>query len=117
MHVRSTQGSDGIIYGTALGGGPGGYGLIFALDVGLPLPKPQVREFTPKWGAIGTQVQIWGHNLLDASVTFHGVPATSVSNSGPNYVVATVPPGATTGPITVSTPGGTSTTRASFKVR
>jgi hypothetical protein len=49
-------------------------------------------------------------------VTFNGVAAASASNSGANYVGAIVPSGATTGPITVTTPGGTSTA-ASFTVQ
>jgi hypothetical protein len=110
------QGSDGIFYGTASGGGPIGYGLIFALDAGLPKPAPRVQHFQPQSGAVGTRVIIWGYNLLSAAVAFNGVAATNVANSGPNYVLATVPPGATTGPITVATPGGTVTTRAPFMV-
>jgi hypothetical protein len=43
--------------------------------------------------------------------------ATDVSNSGSNYVYATVPAGATTGPITITTPGGTVTTTAKFTVQ
>jgi uncharacterized repeat protein (TIGR03803 family) len=110
------QGSDGIIYGTALGGGPTGLGVIFALDAGLPIPKPRAAEFSPQSGAAGTQVRIWGNNLFGASVEFNGVPATGVYNAGPNYVWATVPTGATAGPITITTPGGTVTTKESFTV-
>jgi hypothetical protein len=79
--------------------------------------KPWTQHFTPASGAPGTRVRIWGHNLLSADVRFNGVPAASVTNSGPNYVLATVPPGATTGPIAIATPGGTATTRASFTVQ
>ena len=111
-----TQGSDGITYGTALGGGTSGAGLIFALNADLPVPKPQARQFTPASGAAGTKVRIWGYNLFGASVEFNGVPATEVYNSGSNYVWATVPTGATTGPLTITTPGGTATTKASFTV-
>jgi uncharacterized repeat protein (TIGR03803 family) len=111
------QGSDGIIYGTTINGGPGGGGAVFALDAGLPKPAPQALQFHPKSGASGTEVRIWGYNLLKATVQFNGTAATTVRNSGPNYVFATVPAGATTGPITVTTPGGTSTTTASFTVK
>lgn len=104
------QGSDGGIYGTA-------GTTVFVLDAGLPKPAPRALSFTPTSGAAGTQVQIWGYSLLSASVQFNGVAATSVSNSGPDYVLATVPAGATTGPITVTTPGGTSTTKSSFTVQ
>ncbi|MGO4879238.1 MAG: choice-of-anchor tandem repeat GloVer-containing protein [Bryobacteraceae bacterium] len=109
------QGSDGVIYGTAIQGGGAG-GTVFALNAGLPKPVPQALEFGPQQGLAGTRVRIWGSNMLQATVEFNGVPATTVSNSGPNYVWATVPHGATSGPITVSTPGGTSTTQASFTV-
>jgi hypothetical protein len=54
--------------------------------------------------------------LLSASVEFNGAAAVEVSNSGPNYVWATVPADATTGPITVSTPAGTVSTQADFAV-
>lgn len=110
------QGSDGVIYGTAIQGGGAG-GTVFALNAGLPKPAPQALEFGPQHGPAGTRVRIWGYSMLQATVEFNGVPATTVSNSGPNYVWATVPPGATSGPITVTTPGGTSTTQASFTVK
>ena len=103
-----------MIYGSAGLGGKYGGGEIFALNASLAKPAPRVLRFNPRSGAAGTQVVIWGTNLLSASVTFNGVTATAVSNSGPNYVLATVPSGATTGPITVSTPGGTYTTKNSF---
>jgi hypothetical protein len=111
------QGSDGIIYGIAHAGGSTGSGVVFALDAGLPKPKPRAQQFHPQSGPVGTQVRIWGYNLLAASVQFNGVPAAAVSNSGSNYVWATVPAGATTGPITITTPGGTVTTYASFTVQ
>jgi uncharacterized repeat protein (TIGR03803 family) len=110
------QGSDGTIYGTASAGGIVGGGVVFALDAGLPKPAPRTPYFSPASGAVGAQVRIWGYNLLSASVEFNGVAATAVSSSGPNYVWATVPAGASTGPITVTTPGGTVTTTASFTV-
>jgi hypothetical protein len=110
------QGSDGVIYGSSEGGGTTGAGVIFAFDTGLPVPKPKAARFTPQSGAPGTRVLLWGYNLFGASVQFNGVPAAKAVNSGPNYVWATVPNGATTGPITINTPGETSTTRGSFPV-
>jgi len=110
------QGSDGIIYGTAQNYGATGAGTIFALDAGLPKPAPRAREFSPASGAAGAKVRIWGSNLFSAKVEFNGVAAPGAHSSGPNYLWATVPAGATTGPITVTTPGGTSTTLASFTV-
>jgi len=111
------QGSDGILYGVAEGGGAHGIGTIFALNVGLPKPAPQALSFSPAQGAVGARVRIWGYNLLSSSVQFNGVAAAAVEGSGPNYVYAAVPAGATSGPITVTTPGGTSTTTAAFTVK
>src|ERR1035441_4223815 len=111
------QGSDGRIYGAAGGGGAYGAGVIFAIHAGLPVPKPQPRQFSPASGAVGTQVRIWGYKIGRASVQFSGAAATKVHNAGPNYVWATVPSGATTGPIMVTTPGGTVMTEASFTVQ
>ena len=112
-----TQGSDGLIYGTALSGGSTGGGVVFSVDAGLPEPAPRVPSFEPQSGAAGTRVLLWGSNLLSPSVQFNGVPATNVVSSGPNYVWATVPEGATSGPITLTTPGGTFTTAASFSAQ
>jgi uncharacterized repeat protein (TIGR03803 family) len=111
-----TMGSDGVIYGSAQNGGYTGAGVIFALNIPMPKPAPSARQFSPQSGPAGTKVLIWGYNLLSASVDFNGTPASSVSNGGPNYVWATVPAGASSGPITVTTPGGVSTTQASFTV-
>jgi uncharacterized repeat protein (TIGR03803 family) len=111
------QGSDGIIYGMAAVGGNANSGAVFALDAGLPRPAPEVQSFSPQSGTAGTNVRIWGENLLSAAVQFNGITATTVSNSGTNYVWATVPEGAASGPITVTTPGGTETTQASFTVQ
>ena len=110
------QASDGIFYGTTVGGGSNGAGTVFALDAHLPKPAPQALAFHPSSGPPGTPILIWGNNLLAASVHFNGTPAKAHS-SGPNYVIATVPAGATTGPLTVITPGGSSTTTASFTVQ
>jgi len=112
-----TLGSDGLFYGTTVASGPDGSGGFFTLDVGLPKPPPWAETFTPTAGPAGTQVLIWGRNLFSSSVRFNGVEATAVSSSGSNYVWATVPPGATTGPITITTPAGTMTTRDNFTVQ
>jgi uncharacterized repeat protein (TIGR03803 family) len=110
-------GNDGLIYGSAVAGGVYGGGTYFALDAGEPKPAPRPRRFNPPSGAVGTKVLIWGSNLLGSSIRFNKTEATTVSGSGTNYVWVTVPPGATTGPIAVTTPGGTVSTAANFQVR
>src|SRR5207248_2321128 len=59
--------------------------------------------FTPIFGPVGTSVTITGFTGATA-VSFNGVAATfTVSPSG--TIATTVPAGATTGPITITTPG------------
>jgi uncharacterized repeat protein (TIGR03803 family) len=111
-----TQGADGVIYGMIQSGGPNGNGAFFELDAALPKPAPRSQHFSPGQGPSGTRVLLWGYNLLGASVTFNGAPASAVSVSGPNYITAVVPSGATSGPITITGPGGSWTTSNSFVV-
>jgi hypothetical protein len=61
-------------------------------------------------------VTITGQNLSNATaVAFDGTPTTIVSHTA-TQIVAKVPSGAATGPITVTTPAGTATSHASFTV-
>jgi uncharacterized repeat protein (TIGR03803 family) len=78
---------------------------------------PQIKSFTPKGGTLGTKVQITGISLAQTTaVTFGGVAATVFSVNSDMQVDATVPTGATTGKITITTAGGTATSTASFTV-
>jgi hypothetical protein len=70
----------------------------------------------PPSGAAGTQIVIAGQNLAEATeVTFNGVPASFTVNSA-TQITATVPSGATSGPISVTTPAGTAQSATSFTV-
>ena len=82
-----------------------------------PPPAPTIGSFTPTSGPVGTSVTINGTNLTGASgVQFHGTPAVTFSVVGPTQVTATVPAGATTGTVAVTTPGGMGTSAGSFTV-
>jgi hypothetical protein len=77
---------------------------------------PAVSGFTPASGAAGTTVTITGQNLPGATkVAFDGTPATIVSDTA-TQMITTVPSGAATGRITVTTPAGTATSTTSFTV-
>jgi len=78
-----------------------------------------IIEFTPKSGPIGTPVTISGTGFSavasENTVTFNGVAAT-VASATATQIVATVPAGATSGPIAVSNTNGSATSSASFIV-
>jgi len=86
------------------------------IEVGPPPPPPTITSFTPTIGAVGTSVIITGTNLSTTSlVRFNGVTA-SFSGVTNTKVTAIVPTGATTGPISVTTPGGTGASTTNFTV-
>jgi hypothetical protein len=75
---------------------------------------PTITSFTPTSGAIGASVTITGTNFIQPSaVRFNGVPAAFILNST-TEIVASVPAGASTGPISVTTPNGTATSATNF---
>jgi len=78
---------------------------------------PQLTKFSPSSGAVGTSVTITGVSLTQTSkVTFGGVAATSFTVNSDTQVTATVPTGAKTGKIVITTPGGTATSATKFTV-
>ncbi len=79
-------------------------------------PAPVITSFSPTSGTVGTSVTINGTNFNSASVvTFNGTSASFTLNSNIK-ITATVPSGATTGPIRVTTPGGTAISSSNFTV-
>jgi len=97
------QATNGDFYGTTWGGGSNGnYGTVFSLSVGL---GPFVKAL-PHSGTVGEVIRILGTDLTGtASVNFNGTPA-AFTVVIPTEITATVPAGATTGKIQVTTPGG-----------
>jgi len=107
------QATNGAFYGTTFGDGAFGYGTVFSLSVGL---GPFV-ETLPTSGKAGAAVKILGTGLAGAtSVTFNGTAAVFkvVSSS---EITTSVPAGATTGPVKVTTPRGTLSSNVPFQVR
>jgi uncharacterized repeat protein (TIGR03803 family) len=110
------QATDGDFYGTTMFGGaygpPDGDGSVFSVSVGL---EPFVTT-RPNSGKVGTDVTILGNNLTDAaSVTFNETAATFNIVSG-TEIKTSVPTGATTGPVEVTTLGGTLKSNVEFHV-
>jgi len=80
------------------------------------VPPPTIASFTPASGPVGTSVTISGTNFTGATaVAFNGVSASFTVGSDTS-IQATVPAGATTGPLGVTTPAGTATTPNNFTV-
>jgi len=117
---RSTliQHTNGKLYGTTSSGGTsanclGGCGTVFSLDMGL---APFITFVLPN-GRVGSGVQILGQGLTGTTaVTFNGVPATTFNVSSDTFMEAIVPPGATTGPVQVTTPGGVLTSNVNLQI-
>lgn len=108
------QDTSGVFYGTAAQGANANTnaGTIFSVSVGL---GPFV-ETQPTSGRVGSTVKILGTNLTGAtSVTFNGTAATFKLQSN-SLISATVPAGATTGPVHVIKPHGTVTSNVPFRV-
>ena len=107
--VQSTSGK---FYGTATFGGADDDGTFFSLGVSL---EPFV-ETLPTTGKVGAKVIILGNNLsVTKGVSFNGTAATFtvVSNT---EITATVPTGATTGTVAVTTPTGMLNSNSAFQV-
>ncbi|MBZ5719607.1 MAG: IPT/TIG domain-containing protein [Acidobacteriia bacterium] len=81
------------------------------------LVTPQILSFSPPSGPVGTSVTITGVSLTGATkVTFGGVKATVFTVNSDMTITATVPTGAVTGKIQVTTPGGVASSATSFTV-
>ncbi len=112
------QGTDGSFYGsTGLGGtfscGGTGCGTVFKISTGLSA----FVATRPASGKVGQAVIILGNNLKGSTaVSFNGTPATFKIDSN-TAIRTTVPAGATTGEVEVTTPAGVLKSNVVFRVR
>lgn len=87
-----------------------------------PKPKPSITKFDPQKGPEGTEVVIEGENFNAAAakntVKFAGVavPTADITVDSGTRLKAKVPTGARTGLISVTTPGGTASSKENFEV-
>jgi uncharacterized repeat protein (TIGR03803 family) len=118
--ATQVQHTNGQLYGDIFFGGtsgnadciPNGCGVFYSWDASLP---PFVST-VPFMGKAGSFVEILGQGFdSTTSVSFNGTPATATVVSG-TYLKATVPPGATSGFVTVTTSNGTLTSNKQFIV-
>ena len=96
-----------------------GHGIVMALRTLESIPKPAlptVSDFQPASGSIGDSITITGTKLETvASVSFSGTSAHFYLRSDAE-LVATVPPGVISGPITLDTSAGPVITSMDFDV-
>lgn len=87
------------------------------VSVLAPLPAPTISSFAPTSGSVGTSVVVNGTNLSSVTgVQFNGITASVWKIVSATQLSATIPLGATTGPIKVSTPTTSATSSASFTI-
>jgi uncharacterized repeat protein (TIGR03803 family) len=107
------QGTSGNFYGTTSWAGAHGDGTIFSLSRDLGPFVTFVRDS----GKAGSKAEILGQGLTGTTaVSFNGTAANFVVHSD-TYLTATVPQGATTGFVTVTTPGAVLQSNVKFRVR
>jgi uncharacterized repeat protein (TIGR03803 family) len=106
------QHTNGVLYGETCCGGTSGGGVFYSISVSL---GPFVT-FLPAARPVGGTVQILGQGFTGTTgVSFNGTAATFTVESD-TYLTATVPAGASTGVVTVTTSSGTLTSNKTFRV-
>lgn len=114
---QMVQDTNGTFYGTTYDGGSStscgiGCGTIFSLSTGLG----RFVTFIQAAGRVSQNALILGQAFNGAtSVSFNGIPATFTVRRD-TFLTATIPTGATTGYVTVTTPQGTLTSNVQFHV-
>lgn len=106
------QSTNGTVYGAASQGGSSNLGVVFSMAAGLG----RFVQTLPTSGKAGSKVIILGNNLTGATaVTFNGTAATFTVVSS-TEITTTVPTGATTGKIVVTTPHGILKSNVAFRI-
>jgi uncharacterized repeat protein (TIGR03803 family) len=134
------EGSNGLLYGLTKTGGAYGSGTIYKLNPdgsgfstlrsfqsstdgrypqgSLCIQKiPIITSFSPSAGSRGSSVVMKGKRFSGVtSIRFNGIPTTSFTLNDAETITVQVPQGATTGPLSVTTPNGIGVSTTSFVV-
>lgn len=106
--------TNGTLYGTAEAGGANGVGSVYRFSTAF---SPFISLVNVTSGDVGAQVGILGQGFSSKSVVkFGGTEATKTTLTGSTFILATVPTGALTGDVTVTTGSTVLSTLASYKV-
>jgi hypothetical protein len=110
--VTLVQHTNGILYGDTNAGGSLGQGVFFSLNESLP---PFV-SLLPYSGKVAATIEFLGQGFTSTTtVSFSGTTASRTVVSG-TFLTATVPSGAGTGLVTVTTSSGTLKSNKLFRV-
>lgn len=119
--VTPFQHTNGVVYGDTNLGGTGNVNPCATDQCGVfynwSNSLPTFVSLLPTLGKVGNTIGILGQGFSSSSVVkFDGVQATSVKNSGTAFLSATVPSGALTGSVTVTTGSTTLKSNKIFRV-
>ena len=95
--IGLTQDTNGDFYGTAVAGGAYGFGTAYSLSVGLG-PFVETQTYS---GKVGATVAILGTNLTGVQFVLFNKISSAFTVVSESEILATVPTGATTGPVQV----------------
>lgn len=108
--------SSGTVYRIAVDGHNGASGPL-TLNWAFTPNLPAIASFAPNNGPVGSTVVINGSNFVsDSSVRVNGVLATTFTVDSTAQITFVVPPGANSGPITITTEDGVGASAAPFVV-
>jgi uncharacterized repeat protein (TIGR03803 family) len=120
--ITLLQHTSGILYGDTSSGGTGNMSGCSVGQCGVfyswsASSLPAFVSLLPYSGQVGKTIGILGQGFSSSSVVqFGGVQATSIKLTGTNFISATVPTGALTGSVTVTTGTTTLTSNKQFRV-
>jgi uncharacterized repeat protein (TIGR01451 family) len=121
-NANGTQINVHVPYGTPTGSGPirvtASTGTSNSPTAFLVIgPGPYITDFSPDHGTAGTTVFIDGEHFTGASgASFNGLAGSNFVVQSDTLIRVDAPPGVTTGPLSVSTAFGNSTTSSNFFV-
>ena len=106
------QHTNGIIYGEAVNGG-NNHGVFYSLNDGI---SPFVSLVGFPVGTAGQTAEILGDGLTGTTKVTFGSGSATFTVVSDTYITAVVPTSGTSGSVVVTTPGGTLTSKQTFKV-
>ena len=80
-------------------------------------PAPTITALVPTSGQVGSAVTLIGGGFTGATAVAFGARGARFTVNSDTQITATVPAGARSGPLSVTTPGGLATSAASFTVK